>query len=161
MIFLSTFENKIDSKGRISVPAPFRATLEANQQPLIITRSLTDNCLQGQGSQRINQIVDILDTMDSLSPDVQILQTLLADAHDMKMDSEGRISLPEDMLAFAELNTTVLFAGMGRLFEIWNPEAYRDRAASQRAKAKAEGLPQLVLKPNAPPPSGSGGNRES
>ena len=99
MIFLSTFENKIDSKGRISVPAPFRAALEANPQPLIITRSLTDECLQGQGAQRINQIVDILDTMDSLSPEVQVLQTLLADAHEMKMDAEGRISLPESMIA--------------------------------------------------------------
>ena len=156
MIFLSTFENKIDSKGRVSVPAPFRAALETNQQPLIITRSLTDHCLQGQGAQRINQIVDILDTMDSLSPEVQVLQTLLADAHDMKLDSEGRISLPEHMLDYANLNNVVLFAGVGRLFEIWDPVAYRNRAEEQRSKAKAKGLPQLILKPA--PPSGSGGS---
>lgn len=150
MIFLSTYENKIDAKGRVSVPASFRSVLEAQQQPLIITRSLTDDCLQGQGAQRMNQIVDVLDTMDSLSPEVQMLQAMLAHAQEMKLDQEGRIMLPEDFLTFAQLNTTVMFVGVGRLFEIWNPETYRARAAKQRENARQNGLPQLILKPNSP-----------
>ncbi len=153
MIFLSTYENKIDAKGRVSVPASFRSVLEAQQQPLIITRSLTNDCLQGQGAHRMNQIVDVLDTMDSLSPDVQTLQTMLAEAQEMKLDSEGRVMLPEDFLKYAGLSDTVIFAGVGRLFEIWNPATFRARAERQRADARKNGLPKLILKP---PPNSSG-----
>ncbi|MCE2517602.1 MAG: division/cell wall cluster transcriptional repressor MraZ [Alphaproteobacteria bacterium] len=149
MIFLSTYENKIDAKGRVSVPASFRAVLEAQQQPLIITRSLTDDCLQGQGAQRMNQIVNVLDTMDSLSPEVQMLQAMLANAQEMKPDSEGRIMLPEDFLNFAELSTTVMFVGVGRLFEMWNPDTYRARAEAQRQHARTNGLPPLILNPSS------------
>lgn len=147
MIFLSTYENKIDAKGRVSVPASFRGVLEAQQQPLIVTRSLTDDCLQGQGAQRMNQIVDVLDTMDSLSPDVQMLQAMLAHAQEMKIDSEGRIMLPEDFLDYASLSGTVIFAGVGRLFEIWNPDTFRARQQRQRDNAREHGLPKLILKP--------------
>ena len=155
MIFLSTYENKIDSKGRVSIPAAFRSVLEVQSQPLIITRSLTDNCLQGQGAQRMQQIVEVLDTMDALSPEVHMLQAMLAHAQEMKMDSEGRIFLPEEFLDFANLDSTVMFVGVGRLFEIWRPETYRTREAEQREQAKATGLPKLILKPASS--SGGGG----
>ena len=56
MYFLSTFENKIDRKGRVSVPAPYRTVLEQAGQPLIVTRSLTHECLEGQGAARINPV---------------------------------------------------------------------------------------------------------
>jgi MraZ protein len=150
MIFLSTYENKIDAKGRVSVPASFRAVLEAQQQPLIITRSLTGDFLEGQGIQRMNQIVDVLDTMDSLSPETQTLQAMLANAQEMKLDSEGRIMLPEEFLSFANLSIKVAFVGVGRLFEIWNPDTYRAREKQQRDNARKNGLPQLILKPQTP-----------
>ena len=157
MIFLSTFENKIDAKGRVSVPAPFRAVLDAQQQPLIITRSLTnDHCLEGQGIQRLNQVVDVLDTMDSLSEDVQMLQAMLANAREMRPDSEGRIVLPEDFINIAQLSTNVMFVGVGRLFEMWNPEIYHARATEQRKHAREKGLPKLVLNPSSSGPSSNG-----
>ena len=156
MIFLSTYENKIDSKGRISVPASFRSVLDVQSQPLIITRSLTDDCLQGQGAQRMHQIVDVIDTMDVLSSEAQMLQAILAHAQEMKIDSEGRIFLPEEFLRFANLETTVMFVGVGRLFEIWNPETYRARESTQREEARKSGLPKLILKPTSP--LGSGGS---
>lgn len=154
MIFLSTYENKIDSKGRVSVPASFRSVLEVQSQPLILTRSLTDDCLQGQGAQRMQQIVEVLDTMDALSPEVQMLQAMLAHAQEMKIDSEGRIFLPEEFLSYANLENTVMFVGVGRLFEIWRPETYRAREGAQRDAARKNGLPKLILKP----PTNSGGS---
>ena len=62
--FSVLFENRIDRKGRVSVPAPFRAVLDANKEPLVVTRSLTATCLEGQGHSRIAQIIDALDRMD-------------------------------------------------------------------------------------------------
>jgi MraZ protein len=160
MIFLSTYENKIDRKGRVSVPATFRATLEVNSQPLIVTKSLTSPCLEGQGSARIQQIVDVIDTMDALSEETRTLQALLSNAQEMKLDAEGRIMLPEEFLSFADLNETIIFAGVGRLFEMWNPASWREREAARRETIRTQGLPKLVLKPGGAPPDRPEPDRE-
>ncbi len=116
-LFLSTFENRIDKKGRVSVPAPFRAVLERRRDPLYLFKSLTEPCLEGCGPERIGQIVDAIDAMDSLSEEVATLQTMLSSAQEMKLDGEGRIMLSADFIAFAELDDAALYAGIGRSFK--------------------------------------------
>ena len=144
-LFLSTFENRIDKKGRLSVPAPFRAALESRRDPLFIFKSLTERCLEGCGSERIEQIVDAIDSMDSLSSEVATLQTMLSSAQEMRLDAEGRIMLSADFVEFAELDEIALYAGIGRSFQIWLPDRYRDREANARVRAKTDGLPSLRL----------------
>lgn len=144
-LFLSTFEHRIDKKGRLSVPAPFRAVLERRQDPLYLFKSLTEPCLEGCGPERIEQIVDAIDSMDSLSAEVATLQTMLSSAQEMKLDAEGRIMLNGDFIAFAALDDTALYAGIGRSFQIWLPDRYRNREADARARAKTTGLPSLRL----------------
>ena len=154
-LFLSTFENRIDRKGRLSVPAPFRATLEANHASLFLYKSLMLPCVEGCGPDRISQIVDAIDTMDSLSDEVATLTTMLSSAQEMRLDSEGRIMLSADFIAFAGLNETALFAGIGRSFQIWHPERFKEREAQARANAKTNGLPKLTLGQKTPPSNGA------
>ena len=144
-LFLSTFENRIDKKGRLSVPAPFRAVLERRRDPLYLFKSLTEPCLEGCGPERIGQIVDAIDSMDSLSSEVATLQTMLSSAQEMKVDGEGRIMLSADFIDFAELDDMALFAGIGRSFQIWLPVRYRERETNARSRAKSDGLPSLRL----------------
>ena len=144
-LFLSTFEHRIDKKGRLSVPAPFRSVLERSSGPLYLFKSLTEPCLEGCGPERIGQIVDAIDTMDSLSAEVATLQTMLSSAQEMKIDSEGRIMLNADFIAFAKLEESALYAGIGRSFQIWPPGRYRVRESDARARAKTNGLPSLRL----------------
>ena len=144
-LFLSTFENRIDKKGRLSVPAPFRAVLEHRRDPLFLFKSLTEPCLEGCGAERIEQIVDAIDNMDSLSSEVATLQTMLSGAQEMKLDGEGRIMLSNDFIEFAELQDMALYAGVGRSFQIWLPDRYRNREANTRSRAKTDGLPSLRL----------------
>ena len=162
-LFLSTFENRIDRKGRLSVPAPFRAVLERRHDPLYLFKSLTEPCLEGCGPERIGQIVDAIDSMDSLSAEVATLQTMLSSAQEMKVDGEGRIMLSADFIAFVELGDMALYAGIGRSFQIWLPERYRARETEARSRAKTEGMPSLRLgagrRPPDDTPSGSGGMR--
>ena len=153
-LFLSTFENRIDRKGRLSVPAPFRATLEANHAALFLYRSLVLPCIEGCGPERISQIVDAIDTMDSLSEEVATLTTMLSSAQEMRLDSEGRIMLSAEFISFAGLSETALFAGVGRSFQIWHPETFRDRDATARANAKSKGLPKLTLSRQSAPSNG-------
>ena len=144
-LFLSTFENKIDSKGRLSVPAPFRASLEANHAPLYLYKSLLVPCIEGCGPERINQIVDAIDQMDSLSEDAEILQTMLFSAQEMKIDSDGRMLLPAEFIEFAGLDGTALFSGIGRSFQIWRPDRHQKRETDFRDRAAKQGVPRLTL----------------
>ena len=83
---------------------------------------------------------------------------MLSSAQEMKLDSEGRIMLNADFMAFAELNDAVLYAGIGRSFQIWLPDRYRGREAEARARAKANGLPSLRLSRTGPASSDNGGS---
>ena len=158
-LFLSTFENRIDKKGRLSVPAPFRAVLESRQDPLYLFKSLTEPCLEGCGPERIGQIVDAIDSMDSLSGEVATLQTMLSSAQEMKLDGEGRMMLSGDFINFAELDDTALFAGIGRSFQIWLPGRYRERETAARDRARTDGLPSLRLGGMHLPPGDIDGRR--
>ena len=157
-LFLSTFEHRIDKKGRLSVPAPFRSVLERRRDPLYLFKSLTEPCLEGCGPERIGQIVDAIDSMDSLSAEVATLHTMLSRAQEMKLDAEGRIMLNADFIAFAELDDAALYAGIGRSFQIWLPDRYRSREAEARARAKTAGLPSLRLGRTHQPPAENGGS---
>ena len=158
-LFLSTFENRIDKKGRLSVPAPFRAVLERRRDPLYLFKSLTEPCLEGCGPERIGQIVDAIDSMDSLSAEVATLQTMLSSAQEMKLDGEGRMMLSGDFIDFAELDDMALFAGIGRSFQIWLPARYRERETAARSRARTDGLPSLRLGGAHRPPGDTDGRR--
>ena len=158
-LFLSTFENRIDKKGRLSVPAPFRAVLEHRCDPLFLFKSLTEPCLEGCGAGRIEKIVDAIDSMDSLSGEVATLQTMLSSAQEMRLDAEGRIMLSDDFIEFAGLDKTALYAGIGHSFQIWLPERYRSREADARARAKTDGLPSLRLSRGASRSTAGDGDR--
>lgn len=153
-LFTSTYENKIDRKGRVSVPAKFRAILEHRNEPLILTRSLTHACLEGMSSERMNQIADAIDGMDAFSNDAEMLQMIIASAQEMRPDSEGRIVLPEEFLTHAKIDEMVLFAGIGRSFQLWDPTSFRSRETNSRAAARDGQMPKLILKPRGP--SGAG-----
>ena len=144
-LFLSTFENRIDKKGRLSVPAPYRTVLERSAGPLYVYKSLTLPCLEGCGPARIAQIVDAIDELDALSEDAITLQTILSSAQEMRMDPEGRMTLPPDFVDFADLDDVAVFAGIGRSFQIWHPTRYRERESQSRNRAQTGGLPKLNL----------------
>ena len=155
-LFLSTFENRIDTKGRISVPAPYRAVLDRSRDPLYLYKSLTLPCLEGCGPERIIQIVNAIEELDSLSEEAEILQIMLSSAQEMRLDSEGRMMLPNEFVSYAALDSLALFSGIGRSFQIWQPAAFRNRETDSRARAKRDGMPSLRLRSRSKPTEGAG-----
>lgn len=140
-VFLSTFENKVDGKGRVSVPAPFRSALDKqNSTGLVLFPSLRHDCLEGCGDQRIEQIVESIDRLDAFSEEAEALQTMLADSVSLAVDGDGRIVLPEKMITFAGLDKLAVFVGQGRQFQIWSPTRYRDFRDHNRQVARDRGL---------------------
>jgi MraZ protein len=155
-LFLSTFVNKVDRKGRVSVPASFRAALAPlTFQGIVTYRSFSQPCADGCGIDFMERLSSLAETMDLFSPEQEELSALIfADARQLAWDPEGRILLPEDVIAHAGLDESAAFVGKGGTFQIWRPETYRDIEADIRARA-LKTRPTLPLRPRAPAPSGN------
>lgn len=150
-LFLSTFVNKIDKKGRVSVPAPFRMTLSVSQPSspenlaIVVFRSLKHSALEGCSVDRMQQLSKSIDRLDLFS-DAQddLVAAIFADSHLLSLDSEGRVSLPEEFLAFANLAEQVAFVGRGATFQLWSPEAFRTVQQEARDRLQKQGSPVKV-----------------
>jgi len=96
-LFLSTYVNKVDRKGRVSVPATFRSTLATHRETnlVVLFPSFKVPALDGTGSDYVEEMKDRLETLDQFSDEHENLSWLFADAHPLTMDGEGRIVLPE------------------------------------------------------------------
>lgn len=146
-LFLSTFVNKVDKKGRVSVPATFRATLSQQSfQGIIAYRSFTASCIEGCGMGFMERLSDSTQDFAAFSPEQEDLSALIfADARQLAWDPEGRIVLPEDVMAHAAITEAAAFVGKGQTFQIWEPEAYKAVEAEIRARA-LKSRPTLPLK---------------
>lgn len=139
-LFLSTSKHKIDRKGRVSVPASFRAALEAERfRGVALASPLSDDpCLEGCGLGRIERLADAISLMNPLDPQRDVLSTaLLAGVRQAAFDAEGRIVLPEDLISAAALEGEAVFAGLGDKFQIWSPAAFEARRRRAREAARA------------------------
>lgn len=136
-LFLSTFVNKIDKKGRVSVPASFRAALAAQPyQGIVCYPSFTAAAIEGNGMAFMERLSASLDDLDAFSSEQDDLQSLIfAQCQQLAWDAEGRVVLPEALIVHAGLTETAAFVGKGRTFQIWQPQAHEDsmRAARERA----------------------------
>jgi MraZ protein len=149
-LFLSTFVNKVDKKGRVSVPAPFRAALAGQAFAGIIAfRSYKFPALDGCGADRMDSLSRSMDDLDLFSQQQDDLATtIFADAHQLPFDTDGRIVLPEALAKHADITDRAAFVGRGAMFQIWNPEAFLRFQDEARARAKKAGA-TLRLRPPA------------
>ncbi len=122
-LFLSTYINKIDKKGRISVPALFRQSLSSKIfSGLIVFRSYKYAALEGCTMDRMEQLSKSVDQFDQFSDAYdEVSSTIFADAHQLSFDNEGRVMLPETLRTYANIESQAAFVGRGASFQIWNP----------------------------------------
>ena len=136
--FTGTYVNKVDKKGRVSVPAPFRATLEALGAPVVNLKPSADRqALDGVTEAYMDEVQRRLDAMDLYSPEREALEIReFSETQQLQMDPEGRIILPRHMLDLAGITESVAFMGMGSRFQIWEPEALKAHQQSRLAASR-------------------------
>ena len=139
-IFLSTHINKLDKKGRVSVPASFRAHLIGNTfQGMVAFRSLSLPAIEGFGMARMERLSAQIDTLDPFSQDQDDLTaSIFADAQALGFDGEGRILLPDALITYAQLSETVAFVGRGATFQLWSPPLFEQHQETARARLKTQ-----------------------
>jgi MraZ protein len=143
--FLGTHVNKLDAKGRVSVPASFRAVLKSpdagNGTQLILRPSHKFPCIEAWPAAIFEELAEPLERLDLFSEEHEdMAAALYPDAFPVDADKEGRIVLPDDLVTHAGLTDAVVFMGMGRTFQIWEPAAAERRRAEARVRARERQL---------------------
>lgn len=138
-LFMDTIFNKVDAKGRVSLPSDYRAIVKELSTEIVCYRSLSAPCIEGCLEETLDKLAtDIENATDFFSETQDNLTNLIfGDAKRFTFDSTGRIVLTEKLLQHAQITDTAVFVGKGRKFQIWNPENWAKEEARIRAEVMA------------------------
>ena len=127
-MFLSTYENNIDKKGRVSVPAQFRSHLSnLGFNSIICFPSFNQQCLEAWPQDRIEKISDAIDNLNPFEEKKDYFATsILSESVNLIFDTEGRISLTKKLVQHSKIKTRILFVGLGKTFQIWEPTLFEN-----------------------------------
>jgi MraZ protein len=152
-LFFSTFVNKVDRKGRVSVPATFRAAVADQSFPgIIVFPSFKYEALDASGIKRMEEMSSRMNTLEEFSEDHENLGMLFASSQALPFDPEGRVVLPESLAEHAHITESAAFVGLGKNFQIWDPTRFAEHQAMLRERARRQGT-------RLPPPGGSAERR--
>ncbi len=145
-LFLSCYENRLDTKGRISVPASFRSAVSNdNFAGVILFRSFTNDCIEGVSMSRMEQMAMAADKMGVFDSELDDLSAMLfADARPLQFDVTGRVIIPNDLLNHAGISDSAVFVGRGNSFQIWAPEKFKS-VQEKSLKNLTKSRPDLKL----------------
>lgn len=136
--FVSTYTNKIDSKGRVSVPSAFRDVLKRDgyEGGIYCYPAIGVPAVDAGGEKLARKIDALLSGLPDYSDERDELSLALYGAvHELAIDGDGRIILPQELREHAELSSQVTFVGLGDKFQIWQPERFMERRSRAHQKA--------------------------
>ena len=136
-MFLSTYENKLDKKGRVSVPASFRSYLSnLGYNGVICYPSFNNQSIEAWPQDRIEKISNTIDSLNPFEEKRDFFATsILSESENLQFDTEGRVSLSDKLLNHAKIKNNVLFVGLGKTFQIWEPIAFEKFKFSAKKKS--------------------------
>ena len=137
--FVSTFTNKIDAKGRVSIPAPFRAVLarDGYEGGIYCYPNVDHPSLDAGGEALARKIDTLLEDIPDFSDERdQYSVALYSDVQILNIDGDGRIVLTDRLKEHAGITTHVTFVGMGQKFQIWEAERFEEHRARAREKVR-------------------------
>lgn len=133
--FVGSFENRVDKKGRVSVPASYRTVLARQPtQELYLGVDPETGGIDGWSDSYLDEIEARIDQLPIGSPKRDLMELQYFGApHITQVDGDGRIVLPQRMREQAGLREIGLFVGRGKFFQLWDPE----RLAAHKARLQA------------------------
>jgi MraZ protein len=130
--FVSHFSNRLDAKGRVSLPASFRSILQMEgRDALYIHPALGQPTLDCGGQRLIGELEALVKRFPAYSRERELVSTsVFGMSQQVKLDGEGRFVVTDLMRAHAGLTDTVVFVGLDAKFQIWSPERFAERQAA-------------------------------
>lgn len=141
-MFIGEYQHNIDNKGRLAIPAKFRASLK---QGAVVTRGL-DNCLFLYTKDEWKKLASKLASLPIAKANTRAFSRLmLAGAMDVDLDNQGRIILPDYLRKFAAAKKKVIIAGLYNRLEIWDEQKWqRYKSGTEKSSTDiAEALGEL------------------
>jgi len=136
-MFLSSYLNKLDKKGRVSVPATFRSHLSSmGYNGFVSYPSFNHPALEACSQDRIEKLSNTIDSLNPFEEKRDFFATsILSESENLQFDTEGRVSLSKKLLHHAKIKNNVLFVGLGKTFQIWEPKSFEKFKLVARKKA--------------------------
>jgi len=141
-MFIGEYQHNLDVKGRVAIPAKFRAKLTENA---IITRGL-DRCLFVFTQKEWEVLAQKLISLPLAQANSRaFVRLMLAGATDVEFDSQGRILIPDYLRKYADFKKQIVIAGLYNRIEIWDAETWKEykqktESASDEIAEKLMGL---------------------
>ena len=138
--FISTVAGTLDSKGRLCIPAPYRQILAAqNTQGVYICPSFSEATLEGFGEEVLQKFHRQQAEADPFfTPDFNDkVFAVLSMTQLLPLDENGRVRLPDELIAHAGVKDRVVYVGMGTKFQIWEPARFEEVRAARLKRALA------------------------
>ena len=138
-LFVSHYELRLDAKGRVSVPASFRAVLARDGfDGLYCYPALDRPALDAGGNALLKEIDALIAGFVPYSEQREkFALALYGTSQTLKIDGEGRVVLTDTLKAHAGIADTVTFVGLGYKFRIWEPGRFRAELAEATDKVRA------------------------
>jgi len=127
LLFTGEHTNKVDAKGRVSLPADFRAELPDGDDRHIYVYPAPRKpfALEAVNRAQLQARSQSIDAHGMYTPEQEYFSNvILGRARKLSIDGDGRIVLPSEFLGHAEVEGLAMFVGGGRQFNIWRPERY-------------------------------------
>jgi MraZ protein len=137
--FVSNYTLRLDAKGRVSIPAPFRAVLARDGfEGIYCYPTLGRPALDAGGHALMAEIETLIARFAPYSEErEQLAAALYGTSEVLKLDAEGRVTLTEPLKTHAGIVDAVTFAGLGHKFQIWEPDRFRAELAEATEKVRA------------------------
>ena len=138
-LFVSHYTLRLDAKGRVSIPAPFRAVLARDGfEGLYCYPTLDRPALDAGGNALLGEIEALIGRFAPYSEErEQFSAALYGTSEVLKIDGEGRAILTEPLKNHAGITDEVAFAGLGHKFQIWEPGRFRAELGEATEKVRA------------------------
>jgi MraZ protein len=129
--FVSHYTLRLDAKGRVSIPAPFRSVLARDGfEGLYCYPALDSPALDAGGNALLAEIEALIVRFPPYSEERDRFSVaLFGTSETLKVDGEGRIALTEPLKVHAGIGDAVTFVGLGHKFQIWEPARVRTQLA--------------------------------
>ncbi len=151
--FVSNYTLRLDAKGRVSIPAPFRSVLARDGfEGLYCYPTLDRRALDAGGNALLAEIEALITRFPPYSEERERFATALyGTSETLRMDAEGRVVLSEPLKSHAGIKDAVAFVGLGQKFQIWEPGRFRAELAeaTEQVRALKQQLGAQVAAPKA------------
>jgi len=145
-VFTSTYECKVDDKGRLTLPGKLKTELmPVLPQGFILKRSVFSPCLELWPRQEWDKKLAKINELTRFTrKNAKVVRSFLAGVKTVELDASGRLNIPNDLLEFAGIDKNVVVASQISIIEIWDKEKYEREVEVENNEEYAEMVEQVL-----------------